>query len=120
RAGERPGDPFLGGMVGFHTPGADPRPRRRAGNQHGDAVAAARDDRRVLARVRRAAARPRARRGAGARAPRPVGATADVAGGRNAGMEILSMGGYGAYVWTAYWLTFRVLVLCPVQARRRQ
>ncbi len=29
------------------------------------------------------------------------------------------MGGYGAYVWTAYGLTFGVLVLCAVQARRR-
>lgn len=29
------------------------------------------------------------------------------------------MGGYGAYVWTAYALTFGVIVLCAVQARRR-
>jgi heme exporter protein D len=34
-------------------------------------------------------------------------------------MEILSMGGYGAYVWTAYALTFGVLALCALQARRR-
>jgi heme exporter protein CcmD len=34
-------------------------------------------------------------------------------------MEILSMGGYGGYVWTAYALTFGVIVLCAVQARRR-
>lgn len=35
-------------------------------------------------------------------------------------MDALSMGGYGAYVWTAYGLTFGVIVVCVVQARRRQ
>ena len=34
-------------------------------------------------------------------------------------MEVLSMGGYGAYVWTAYALTFGVLILCVLQGRRR-
>ena len=34
-------------------------------------------------------------------------------------MEVLSMGGYGAYVWTAYALTFGVLILCVAQGRRR-
>jgi len=34
-------------------------------------------------------------------------------------MEALSMGGYGAYVWTAYALTFGVLILCLVQGWRR-
>jgi heme exporter protein D len=34
-------------------------------------------------------------------------------------MEFLSMGGYGGYVWTAYALTFGVIILCAVQARRR-
>lgn len=34
-------------------------------------------------------------------------------------MEFLSMGGYGVYVWTAYALTFGVIALCAVQARRR-
>jgi heme exporter protein CcmD len=34
-------------------------------------------------------------------------------------MEILSMGGYGGYVWTAYALTFGVIALCAVQVRRR-
>jgi heme exporter protein D len=34
-------------------------------------------------------------------------------------MEILSMGGYGAYVWTAYAATFAVLVVCALQARQR-
>lgn len=29
------------------------------------------------------------------------------------------MGGYGGYVWTAYALTFGVLVICALQARRR-
>ncbi len=29
------------------------------------------------------------------------------------------MGDYGAYVWTSYALTFGVIVLCAVQARRR-
>jgi len=35
-------------------------------------------------------------------------------------MELLSMGGYGAYVWTAYALTFGVVILCVAQGRRRQ
>lgn len=34
-------------------------------------------------------------------------------------MEILSMGGYGAYVWSAYALTFGVIVICILQARQR-
>jgi heme exporter protein D len=34
-------------------------------------------------------------------------------------MEFLSMGGYGAYVWTAYALTFAVVILCLAQGRRR-
>ena len=34
-------------------------------------------------------------------------------------MEVLSMGGYGAYVWPAYALTFGVLLLCVAQGRRR-
>jgi heme exporter protein CcmD len=34
-------------------------------------------------------------------------------------MELLSMGGYGGYVWTAYALTFGVVVICVAQGRRR-
>lgn len=34
-------------------------------------------------------------------------------------MELLSMGGYGAYVWAAYALTFAVVILCAAQGRRR-
>ena len=34
-------------------------------------------------------------------------------------MELLSMGGYGAYVWTAYALTFGVIIICVAQGRRR-
>lgn len=34
-------------------------------------------------------------------------------------MELLSMGGYGAYVWTSYALTFGVVVVCVLQARHR-
>lgn len=34
-------------------------------------------------------------------------------------MELLSMGGYGAYVWTSYALTFGVVLACLLQARRR-
>ncbi len=34
--------------------------------------------------------------------------------------EVLSMGGYGAYVWTCYALTFTVVIVCFVQGRRRQ
>ena len=33
--------------------------------------------------------------------------------------EFLAMGGYGAYVWTSFALTFAVLVLNLVLARRR-
>jgi heme exporter protein CcmD len=35
-------------------------------------------------------------------------------------MEALAMGDYGAYVWTSFALTATVLVICVVQARRRQ
>jgi heme exporter protein CcmD len=34
-------------------------------------------------------------------------------------MELLSMGGYGAYVWTAYALMFGGVILCVAQGRRR-
>lgn len=34
-------------------------------------------------------------------------------------MELLSMGGYGAYVWTCYALTLGVIILCIAQGRRR-
>jgi heme exporter protein CcmD len=34
-------------------------------------------------------------------------------------MELLSMGGYGGYVWTAYALTFGVVIICAVQGRHR-
>ncbi|MEX0977037.1 MAG: heme exporter protein CcmD [Woeseia sp.] len=34
--------------------------------------------------------------------------------------EVLSMGGYGAYVWTCYALSFTVVIVCFVQGRRRQ
>jgi heme exporter protein CcmD len=34
-------------------------------------------------------------------------------------MEPLSMGGYGAYIWTAYALTFGVVILCAAQGIRR-
>lgn len=34
-------------------------------------------------------------------------------------MELMSMGGYGAYVWTSYALTFGVVLVCVLQARRR-
>jgi heme exporter protein CcmD len=34
-------------------------------------------------------------------------------------MDLLSMGGYGVYVWTSYALTFGVVLLCVVQGRRR-
>lgn len=34
-------------------------------------------------------------------------------------MEQLAMGGYGAYVWSAFSLTFIVLVGCGVRARWR-
>jgi heme exporter protein CcmD len=29
------------------------------------------------------------------------------------------MGGYGGYVWTAYAITFGVVVICVAQGRRR-
>jgi heme exporter protein CcmD len=34
-------------------------------------------------------------------------------------MDLLSMGGYGAYIWTAYALTFGVVILCAAQGIRR-
>ena len=34
-------------------------------------------------------------------------------------MEFLDMGGYGRYVWSAYGLSFVVLLLNAVAARRR-
>lgn len=34
--------------------------------------------------------------------------------------ELLSMGGYGVYVWTCYALTFTVVIVCFLQGRRRQ
>jgi heme exporter protein CcmD len=34
-------------------------------------------------------------------------------------MDLLSMGGYGPYVWTAYALTFGVVIICVAQGRRR-
>ena len=34
-------------------------------------------------------------------------------------MDLLSMGGYGAYVWAAYALTFGVVIVCAAQGRRR-
>lgn len=34
-------------------------------------------------------------------------------------METLSMGGYGAYVWTSFGLTLLVLIICTVQGKRR-
>ena len=34
-------------------------------------------------------------------------------------MDILSMGGYGGYVWTSYALTAIVVVICYLQSRRR-
>lgn len=33
--------------------------------------------------------------------------------------EALSMGNYGAYVWSSFGLTLIVLVVCVVQGRRR-
>lgn len=35
-------------------------------------------------------------------------------------MDYLAMGHYGAYVWSSFALTLIVLVVCVVQARRRQ
>lgn len=34
-------------------------------------------------------------------------------------MESLSMGQYGAYVWSCFGLTFAVMIVCIVQARTR-
>jgi heme exporter protein D len=34
-------------------------------------------------------------------------------------MDMLSMGGYGGYVWTSYGLTFIVVLVCLLQSRRR-
>ena len=34
-------------------------------------------------------------------------------------MDMLSMGGYGGYVWTSYALTFAVVLVCFLQSRRR-
>ena len=34
-------------------------------------------------------------------------------------MEMWSMGGYGAYVWTSYALTLGVVLACVVQGKRR-
>jgi heme exporter protein CcmD len=34
-------------------------------------------------------------------------------------MEVLSMGGYGAYVWTCFVLTVSVFVICEWRARLR-
>jgi heme exporter protein CcmD len=34
-------------------------------------------------------------------------------------MEWLAMGKYGAYVWSSFGLTFAVVIICAVQARRR-
>ncbi|MGH8194140.1 MAG: heme exporter protein CcmD [Woeseiaceae bacterium] len=34
-------------------------------------------------------------------------------------MDVLSMGGYGVYVWTAYAVTFGVIAVCAIQARQR-
>ena len=33
--------------------------------------------------------------------------------------EALSMGGYGAYVWSCYGLTLAVLIICEWRARSR-
>lgn len=34
-------------------------------------------------------------------------------------MDMLSMGGYGGYVWTSYGLTFIVVLICFLQSRHR-
>lgn len=34
-------------------------------------------------------------------------------------MDMLSMGGYGGYVWTSYGLTVIVVLACYLQSRRR-
>jgi len=34
-------------------------------------------------------------------------------------MDMLSMGGYGGYVWTSYGLTLIVVLACFLQSRRR-
>ena len=33
--------------------------------------------------------------------------------------DVLAMGGYGAFVWSSFGITFLVLVICIVQGRRR-
>jgi len=35
-------------------------------------------------------------------------------------MSALAMGGYGAYVWSSFGLTFVVVIVCILQARSRQ
>ena len=35
-------------------------------------------------------------------------------------MDTLSMGGYGVYVWTCFFLTAAVLLICDWRARLRQ
>jgi heme exporter protein CcmD len=34
-------------------------------------------------------------------------------------MELLSMGGYGSFVWSSYFLTLVVVIVSGIQARRR-
>jgi heme exporter protein CcmD len=34
-------------------------------------------------------------------------------------MEMLSMGDYGAYVWSSYFLTFIVVIISMIQGKRR-
>lgn len=34
-------------------------------------------------------------------------------------MDMLSMGGYGGYVWTSYGLALIVVLVCFLQSRRR-
>jgi len=34
-------------------------------------------------------------------------------------MEVLAMGGYGAYVWSSFGLTLIVVIICVVQVKRR-
>lgn len=33
--------------------------------------------------------------------------------------ETLAMGGYGAFIWSSFGLTFVVMVICVIQARSR-
>lgn len=35
-------------------------------------------------------------------------------------MGVLTMGGYGAYVWSCFFLGAAVLIICDWRARRRQ